>query len=104
MRTEMSRWDESQWQIRKVGYPDSGNVKEVCGAGTTPSPSTPDEIDRPDLSLSCLNGFVQRPTVRARACSIRMYKGSSFEGTCLRNSLSALTVANAWTGCPFPSM
>ena len=42
-----------------------------------------------------------RPTALARACSIRTYKGSSFEGTCLRNSLSALTVANAWISGPF---
>jgi len=46
----MSRWDESRWQIRKVGKPDNGNVKEVCGADTTHGLSAPDEIDRPGLS------------------------------------------------------
>ena len=42
-----------------------------------------------------------RPTAFASACSIRTYRGSSFEGTCRRNCLSARTVAKAWTCYPF---
>ena len=40
-------------------------------------------------------------TALARACSMHTYRGRSFEGNCLRNSFSALTVAKAWTSCPF---
>ncbi len=72
MRTEMSRWDESRWQIRKVGKPDSGNVKEVCGADTTPSPSTPDGIDRSGLSADqrCALGKESACSLHPSACRV----------------------------------
>ena len=72
MRTEMSRWDESRWQIRKVGNPDSANVKEVCGAGTTPGPSTPDGIDRPGLSADqrCALGRESECSFHPTACRL----------------------------------
>ena len=45
MRTERSLWDESRWQIKKVGLPDTGNVKEVCADDTIPGVSAPDPGD-----------------------------------------------------------
>ena len=70
MRTEMSRWNESRWLIRKVGKPDRGNVKEVCGDGTTPSPSSPDEIDRSGLSPNqrCALSWVSARSLHPAAC------------------------------------
>ena len=72
MRTEMSRWDESRRPIRKVGKPDSGNVKEVCGADTAPSPSTPDGIDRSGLSADkqCALGKESACSVHPSACRV----------------------------------
>ena len=95
-RPACSRWHASAWLERgTTGVPRDG--PNHSGAAEPTSSGRPDRWFR----LGKIYGSSQfRPTALARACSMRTYKGSSFEGTCLRNSLSAFTVAKAWISCP----